>query len=110
MLYDGAELGFTLRFGFIPERYWRAVFRVGYLALFQRFGYSFILSEGGEQARRVLSGGALPEGLIFQASISAELASPLLLLPLTIESASFYMVILRVRSCVTRHLCRSTAS
>ncbi len=58
---DGADASITLRYGVVPRRYWRAVMRAGYLAIFQRFGYEYVFSAGAEQVRGMLDGGE-PDG------------------------------------------------
>jgi hypothetical protein len=104
MLYDGAELSFTVNLQFVPVQYWSAVMRVGYLALFQRLGYRYAFSEGAAQVRRVLDGEAPPQGIVLQAFPNHELPSPLLILPSQLQTVSFYIVVMRLQSEVTRHL------
>lgn len=65
---ENAKIIFTMNFGFTREAYSRAVLRIGYLAAFWRFGYSYAFSVGAAQIRQVLEGGAVPENLIMQAA------------------------------------------
>ena len=72
------KLSFTLSFGFIPEAFWRAILRVGYLAAFHQFGYAYALSKGGAQVREALSARFLPNNVILSAYPSGDLEVPFL--------------------------------
>jgi hypothetical protein len=102
-LRDGADASITLKYGMIPRRYWRAVLRAGYLAIFQRFGYEYVFSAGAEQVRKVLDGGEPDGRTIVQALPSRDLSVPLLISPVRLD-VSFYVVVMRLRSVATRYL------
>ena len=52
------ELKLHMSFGFIPERYWRAVLRSAYLAVFHAEGYLYAFSSGAACVRGVVNGTA----------------------------------------------------
>jgi hypothetical protein len=64
---EDARITFNMNFGFTWEAYSRAVLRIGYLAAFWRFGYSYAFSDGAGQIREILEGAAVPENLIMAA-------------------------------------------
>lgn len=70
------KLDFTLSFGFVPEAFWRAILRVGYMVAFHQFGYAYALSKGGAQVREALSGGVLLNNVILSAYPSGDLEVP----------------------------------
>jgi hypothetical protein len=72
------EFSFTLSLGFIPEAFWRAVLRVGYMVAFHQFGYAYALSKGGAQVREAISGRFLPNNVILSAYPSGDLEVPFL--------------------------------
>ena len=100
---DGGTANVTLRYRVIPRRYWRAVIRSGYLAIFQRFGYEYVFSRGAEQVRKVLDGAEPDARTIVQAWPSRKLSSLLLICPVQLD-VSFYVVVLRLQSVATRYL------
>ena len=103
LLFDGAKLNFTFKLGFVPEKYWRAILRVAYLAAFWRFGYAYVLSEGAAQVRRVLDGESPPSEVILEAYPDAELPLPALVNTIDItETGSLLLVLLRFRASSTR--------
>lgn len=72
------KLNFTLSFGFVPEAFWRAILRVGYMVAFHQFGYAYALSKGGAQVRGALSGGVLLNNMILSAYPSGDPEVPFL--------------------------------
>jgi hypothetical protein len=105
MIGPGAELRTTLNFDFIPQQYWRAVVRAGYLSLFSHFGYAYALSHGGAQVRRILDGASPPSSIILDATPSMELPNQVLIASVPeIKTAQFYVVVLRLCRRTTRHL------
>lgn len=64
---EDAKISFTMNFGFASDPYSRAVLRIGYLAAFWQFGYSYAFSAGAAQVREVLDGAPVPENLIMEA-------------------------------------------
>ena len=102
-IHDGATLSFTLSFGFIPERYWRAVFRVAYLAAFERLGYRYILDHCGGLVRRVLNGTDPAPDVILQAHPVPEPPQQAWVVPIWKEPSSL-AVIFRLRTTTTRYL------
>jgi hypothetical protein len=103
LISDGAKLKFALNFGFIPESYWRAILCVGYLAAFGYYGYTYVLSEGAAQVRRVLDGESPPNAVILEAYPAAELPLHALVRPMHISGIRpFFLALFQLRSNVTR--------
>jgi HNH endonuclease len=94
------KLDFTVRFGSVPEVFWRAILRVGYMAAFQQFGYAYALSRGGAQVREALSGGVLLNNIVLSAYPSDNLEVPFLVHSL--KDGIF--VLFKVQSKLTRWL------
>jgi hypothetical protein len=103
MLYDGAELTFTLNLAFAPEKYKRAVIRAGYLAVFSRFGYEYVFSEGAAQVRAILAG-EQPPAVIVRAVPDRQISGSLVIMPCRLEPISFYAVVIKAQSAAKRHL------
>jgi len=98
-----AKLKFTLDFGFIPESYWRAILRVAYLSAFGYYGYTYVLSEGAAQVRRVLDGESPPNAVILEAYPAAELPLSAMVHPMQISGiGQFFFALFQLRSSVTR--------
>jgi hypothetical protein len=76
---ENAKISFTMNLGFTWEAYSRAALRIGYLAAFWRFGYSYAFSVGARQVREVLDGAAVPENLIMEARPDSPPPVPLLI-------------------------------
>ncbi|MGA3040637.1 MAG: HNH endonuclease [Bryobacteraceae bacterium] len=93
-----AKIRFTVKFGFAPEPYWRAVLRIGYLAAFFQFGYRYVFSAGAAQVREILDGAAVPENLIMKARPDLEPPLPLLVHAL----GDSILVLFRTDSLITR--------
>jgi hypothetical protein len=104
IISEGAKLEFTLDYGFIPEPYWRAIFRVGYLAAFAYFQYGYALSDGGEQVRRVLTIDPPPNAAILEAYPSAPLPWPVLVQRVQVSATECYLALFQLRSRATRWL------
>lgn len=103
MHYDGAELTFTLNLAFAPEKYKRAVIRAGYLAVFSRFGFEYVFSEGAAQVRAILAG-EQPPAVIVGAAPDREISGSLVIMPCRLEPISFYTVVIKAQSAAKRHL------
>lgn len=67
LLRENAKISFKMNFRFTWEAYSRAVVRIGYLAAFRQFGYSYAFSAGAAQVREILDGAVVPENLIMEA-------------------------------------------
>lgn len=101
-LYDGATLHLTLNFGFVPERYWRGVFRMAYLAAFNQLGYAYIISPGALLVRRIIDGTDDPPDVILQAHPESPPRKQAWLI--VTSGADYLTAILRLNSHVTRYL------
>jgi hypothetical protein len=55
-LQDGDKIHMNVSFDFIPSRAQRALVRIGYLTLFESYGYQYVLSGAGKRVRRVIDG------------------------------------------------------
>lgn len=53
-LGDGFSFNLHMTFRYVPERFFRAVFRAGFLAVFKTEGYCYALSDGASQVRSML--------------------------------------------------------
>jgi hypothetical protein len=103
LISSGGKLNFTSRFGFAEEPYWRAIFRAAYLATFGYFGYTYVLSEGAAQVRRILDGESPPNAVILEAYPATELPLPALVQPMRLPGVgSFFLVLFRLSSSATR--------
>lgn len=106
-LKDGDELKITGDFGFIPDRYWKAVIRSAYLSVFDVERYEYLFSEGAAMVRKVLDGHDSVESCtITGAYPDWEPPSDALIMPSRFEDiGDYYAVLLRLRSARTRYLC-----
>ena len=105
-LAPGFELTLHMRFGFIPERYWRAVLRSAYLAVFQAEGYQYVFSAGAARVRGVVNGTApVRANIIMEAFPEQEPPGDLLVMPHAFNDVGeCFTVLLRLRSKRTRYL------
>jgi hypothetical protein len=105
-LFDGARLTLNFNFDFIPERYWKAILRAGYLTAFEVHGYEWVFSAGAAQVRDVLDGKtAVPQRLVMEAFPHEEPSSPRIIMPTLLGGlGEFFVVLLRLVSKRTRYL------
>ena len=54
-LANGFVLNLRMTFSFIPERYWRAVLRSAYLAVFHTDGYGWMFGDGASRVHDVIT-------------------------------------------------------
>jgi hypothetical protein len=95
-----------MSFDFIPERYWRAVLRSAYLAVFHAEGYLYTFSAGAALVRGVVNGKApVRANVIMEAFPEQEPPGDLLVMPHAFtDVGECFTVLLRLRSKRTRYL------
>jgi hypothetical protein len=54
-MQDGAEVGLSFSFGYIPNRLWLGLLRAAYLGVFRTLGYSYALAPSATWIRRQIA-------------------------------------------------------
>jgi len=105
-LGDGFSFNIHMSFPYIPERFFRAAFRAGFLAVFKAEGYGYALSEGASQVRSMLeSHVTVLEKVVMEAFPEREPERDAIVMPMAFNDVGeLYVVLLRLRTKRVRYV------
>lgn len=96
-LQDGDEIHMSLSFDFIPSRAQRALVRIGYLTLFETYGYQYVLSGAGKRVRRLIDGDDADQLWQFTPELrnieETRVTSPIIITPI---GSAAHLIIVRI--------------
>lgn len=105
-LGDGFSFDLRMTFPCIPERFFRAVFRAGFLAVFKAEGYGYALSDGASQVRSMIESRApVLEKVVMEAFPERDPGRDAIVMPMAFNDVGeYYMVLLRFRTKRVRYV------
>jgi hypothetical protein len=107
--WDGAEFELRTNLGYVKSNADRALLRMGYLALFERFGYRYVFSEAAAFARELIDGYHSDHLRRFLPQLrnleETGIGRAVIVFPVPIDAkrTSAYLILLCIDSVVTRH-------
>ncbi len=99
-LGDGFSFDLRMAFSCIPERFFRATFRAGFLAVFKAEGYGYALSDGANQVRSMIESRApILEKVVMEAFPERDPGQDAIVMRMAFSDVGeCYMVLLRFRT------------